>query len=285
MSIALIEDRLRQYSIKSKQEEFNAIKEIMQEIALAALSRTEFFKHAVFQGGTCLRILYGLPRFSEDLDFILREANSFFVWKPYLDNMRMEFEAYGMQLDVQDRSKAESTVKKAFIKEDSFGKILTLTYPRDVADVQKIQIKFEIDTHPPEGCLIETKYVDFPYSFSVTLQDMSSLFSGKCHALLCREYTKGRDWFDFIWYVARKAPLNTLFLKNALYQTGPWQGETITVDKSWVLNQLRDTVNKINWEKAKQDVIRFLKPREAESLNVWGTSFFLNTVEKLAGYL
>lgn len=285
MSLALIESRLQGYSIQSKQDELNAIKEIIQEIALAALSRTEFFKYAMFQGGTCLRIVYALPRFSEDLDFILTEANPNFVWKPYLENMKIEFESYGLSLEVEDRSKVNSSVKKAFIKEDSFGKILTLSYKTTASDMQKIQIKFEIDTNPPLGSLVETKYLDFPFPFSVVLQDMPSLFASKCHAILCRKYTKGRDWFDFIWYVSRKTSLNYEFFKNAINQMGNWSGEKINVNKNWVLEQLENKIEEIDWEMAKQDVIRFLRPREAESLKIWGKPLFLSTIEKLEGYL
>ncbi len=285
MSINLIENRFKLYSIHSKQDELNAFKEIIQEIALSILSQTDFFRHAVFQGGTCLRIIYGLPRFSEDLDFILQKPDTNFIWQPYLDKMKMAFEAYGLHLEVHDRSKANNTVKKAFIKQDSFGQVLTLTYPLNPSDKQKAEIKFEIDTNPPLGSLLEIKYIDFPTPSSIILQDMSSLFAGKCHALLCRDHTKGRDWFDFIWYVSRKTKLNYTFLKNALYQTGPWENLKLNIDGYWIIEQLTTKVNSINWNEAKKDVSKFLKGKEAESLNIWGTPLFLSTIDKLSSYL
>jgi hypothetical protein len=284
VSIHIIEARLQQYTIQSKQDELNALKEIIQEIALSILAQSDFFRKAAFQGGTCLRIIYGLPRFSEDLDFILQKTNPDFVWQPYLDTMQHEFEAYGLNLEAHDRSKSSNTVKKAFIKEDSFGKVLNLHYPRNLSDKQKVEIKFEVDTRPPTGSGLERKFIDFPIPSSITLQDMPSLFSGKCHALLCRDHIKGRDWFDFIWYVARKSKINYTFLKNALYQTGPWEGQELNIDKDWLIEQLITKINNIDWHKAKLDVEKFLRPKEAQSLNIWGAPLFLNTVDKLSQY-
>ena len=281
MEIKVLESRLAQYNIQSKQDELNAIKEVIQEIALSALSRSGFFKNAAFQGGTCLRIVYGLQRFSEDLDFILLKPKKDFGWQTFLRKMQLEFEVYGLNLEVQDRSKADNAVKKAFIKEDSFGKVLTLLYPRGVSDTQKIQIKLEIDTHPPEGSTYEVKYLDFPSPFSLTLQDRSSLFAGKCHALLCREYVKGRDWFDFVWYVSQKTPINYIFLQNALNQTGPWEKQGISLNKFWIIEQLNQKITSIDWEVAKQDIARFLKPREAENLKLWNIGFFENYLKNL----
>lgn len=284
MTITLIEYRLQQYSILSKQDELNAIKEIVQEIILAGLSRSDFFKQAAFQGGTCLRIVYGLPRFSEDLDFILIQPDKNFIWQPYLTLILTELKAYGFQVEGQDRSKADTNIKKAFIKDDSFGQILKMNYKRNASDAQKIQIKLEIDIHPPLGSHFDVKFLDFPFPFSLTLQDFPSLFAGKCHALLCRDYIKGRDWYDFTWYVSQKIDINYPLLQNALHQSGPWKDKDVSVTKSSVIEALYQKVNKIDWESAKKDVIQFLKPKEAETLNVWGTKFFNHLIKKLDSY-
>jgi len=281
----IIENKLKEYNIQSKQDELNALKEIFQEIALGALSRTDFFKYAGFQGGTCLRILYGLPRFSEDLDFIFKKTNRQFVWEPLLSRIKTEFASYSLNLETKERQKADASIKTAFIKDDSFGQILNLSYQGSVSDMQKIQIKLEIDTDPPMGSEFESKYLDFPYPFSVSLQDLNSLFAGKCHALLCRVYTKGRDWFDFLWYVSRKTSLNLNFLQNALMQTGPWQDQILSINKDWVINELRAKIISINWEMARKDVERFLKPTEFENLKLWSTDLFLHYLEKLEHYL
>ena len=238
MTIDIINARLKNYDIQSKQAEENAIKEICQEIALAGLARESFFKHALFQGGTCLRIMHGLKRFSEDLDFILLKTDHTFNWNPYLRSITTEFAAFGLALEVIDRSEADSAIKKAFLKENSFGKILNLRYERLRSDKQRILVKLEIDTNPPAGSIAETHYLDYPYPFSVITQDISSLFAGKCHALLCRQYIKGRDWFDFIWYIQNQSQINYIFLKNALEQTGPYKNQPIIMSKQWLLTEL-----------------------------------------------
>lgn len=285
MAITIIESRLKQYPIQSKQDETNALKEIFQEIALAALSRSDFFKQAAFQGGTCLRILYGLPRFSEDLDFILQEPNTSFTWAPYLEKIHSEFASYNLSLEIQDRSKVNNNIKKAFIKKDSFGQILNLAYKRNTADFQKIQIKLEIDINPPTGSLFDRNFLDFPFPFSLTLQDLPSLFTGKCHALLCRAYTKGRDWFDFIWYVSQKIKLNYPFFQEGLNQSGPFQNQNLVINKDWIIRELKNKVISIDWESARNDVSSFIKVQELDSLKLWSQDFFIHMVEKLEKYL
>lgn len=281
MDIRIIEDRIRQYKPASKQEELNAFKEIAQEIVLMGLSRAGFFKHGAFQGGTALRILYGLPRFSEDLDFMLFAANPQFKWQIYLNEIKLEFEAFGLSLEVKDRSEVPNIVKKAFLKESSFGKVLQLAYARDRSDAQAIQIKLEVDTNPPLGSDFETKLVDFPTPFSIIAQTMPSLFAGKIHALLCREYVKGRDWYDFTWYVTRNSSVNYAVLQQALFQLGPWQGLQIPIDRQWVRDALLKKVNEIDWQAAAKDVEIFLRPRELQSLGLWNAGFFAHFIEKL----
>lgn len=281
MDIRIIEDRMRQYKPASKREELNAFKEIAQEIVLMSMSRAEFFKHGAFQGGTALRILYGLPRFSEDLDFLLFSPNPQFKWQGFLNEIKLEFEAFGISLEVKDRSDVPNIVKKAFLKETSFGKVLQLSYLRDRSDVKAIQIKLEVDTNPPSGSNFETKLVDFPAPFSVIVQTMPSLFAVKIHALLCREYVKGRDWYDFIWYVTRKTSINYAFLQQALFQLGPWEGLQVPIDRQWVSSEMQKKVQEIDWQAAAKDVEIFLKPRELQSLALWSPSFFEHFIEKI----
>lgn len=282
MSVKIIQDRLAQYAVQSEQDEINALKEIFQEIALAALSRADFFKYAAFQGGTCLRILHGLQRFSEDLDFVLKENQNDFDWKIFLKNMTEEFSSFGIDVEVQDRSKMDRVVQSAFLKEKSIGQIMT--FPRS-SSVGLIKIKIEIDTNPPPGSHYEVKYLDFPFAFGITTQDLPSLFAGKSHALLCREYIKGRDWYDFLWYVSRKIIPNFELLTHALNQMGPWQNKNLTVDAKWYVKTLRERIKAIDWKAAKQDVARFLKPQEQKSLEVWGEEFFLDRMEKFEGLI
>lgn len=144
---------------------------------------------------------------------------------------------------------------------------------------RKIRIKVEVDTNPPRGSSFESKFLDFPSAFSVTIQDQPSLFAGKIHALLCREYTKGRDWYDFLWYISRKTPVNFDFLAAALKQTGPWQRQEVLVDKKWSMEQLKQKICSMDWNKARADVQPFINPRELGSLDLWGREFFLDRLE------
>ncbi|MGA8164465.1 MAG: nucleotidyl transferase AbiEii/AbiGii toxin family protein [Waddliaceae bacterium] len=279
--IQIIEERIKAYLPSTKAEELNAFKEIAQEITLSALSRGDLFKQAAFQGGTCLRIIHGVPRFSEDLDFIFFEEDRAFKWEPFFHEIVLEFEVYGFELEVKDRSQAKDAVKKAFLKENSFGKVLKLIYERDRSDTRTIQIKLEVDTHPPIGSTFESRLVDFPFPFSVVVQNLPSLFSGKIHALLCREFIKGRDWFDFVWYVARGVPINYVFLENALVQHGPWKEKPLAIDKDWVKEALDEKVRSIDWKAAKADVENLLRPQELRTLELWNADFFHRYVNKL----
>lgn len=281
MSIKALQAKLDLYHCKTVIEEEHAVKEITQEIALMALSRAHFFSATAFHGGTALRILYGLPRFSEDLGFLLLRPDSNFLWNRYLSAMMHEFLAFGFDMEVTDKNKADNAVKKIFLKSDSIGSLLTLAHHKLPSFQKKIKIKLEIDTNPPDGSLFEMKYLDFPFPFAIKTQTLESSFALKCHALLCREYVKGRDWFDFVWYVARSVFVNLPLLQNALFQIGPWAKQFLSIDKEWILKQLHAKILSIDWEATKQDVIRFLKPEVAKSLEVWSQDFFLHELGRL----
>lgn len=281
MSIKLIQSRLDSYKCKSEIEEEQAIREITQEVALAALGRTDFFKHAVFHGGTCLRIFYGLNRFSEDLDFILKEPNRDFELKPHLKVLTDELAAYGYNIEIVDRSKIDVSVQKAFIKDDSIGKVLQFNHSGQSGPLRKIRIKLEVDTNPPSGSNYEIKFLDFPFVSSVIVHDKPSLFAGKIHALLCREYIKGRDWYDFLWYTSQKANINNSFLALSLKQIGPWKDHDIEVDNNWCITQLNKQIETIDWKSTVEDVRRFIRVLEQPSLDLWSRELFLGQLKKL----
>ncbi|NQT28070.1 MAG: nucleotidyl transferase AbiEii/AbiGii toxin family protein [Candidatus Omnitrophica bacterium] len=282
MSIKIIQERFDTYQCGSQQEEENALREISQEITLAALSRGDFFKKAAFQGETCLRIFYDLERFSEDLDFVLKNPSKHFSFEPYIKNMALEFKSYGYRLEVLDRSKTEDTVKKCFLKDDSLGKVLNLTHLKGVTNARKIKIKLEVDTNPPAGSGFVNKFLDFPFPFAITLQDMPSLFAGKSHALLCREYIKGRDWYDFIWYVSRRVKMNWEFLSEAINQQGPWKGQNIKINREWYIKEMAKKTEEIDWKAAKEEMMRFLKPSAITGLDVWDKEFLSDRLQKLS---
>ena len=276
MSTKIVQDRLDSYQCGTALEEEQALREITQEVALAALGRTDFFKYAAFHGGTCLRIFYGTNRFSEDFDFLLKEPDQDFNLDTYLRRLSIELEAYGYKLETTDRSKADSAIRKAFIKDNSIGKVLRLNHLGADRSMHKIRIKLEIDTNPPEASNYEIKYLDFPFVSSVTVQDLPSLFAGKIHALLCREYTKGRDWYDFIWYAGRGVDINYRFLSSALKQQGPWRGQELKVDKEWTIQALHEKICSLDWREAKDDVRRFVRQNELASLELWTKELFLD---------
>jgi predicted nucleotidyltransferase component of viral defense system len=282
MSVKMIQDRLDGYGCRSTLEEEQALREITQEIALAALGRTDFFQKTGFQGGTCLRIFHGVNRFSEDLDFALQNPDASFVLRSYLEGLAKELTAYGYGLEMDDRSKVDQAIRMAFVKDDSLGNLLRLNYKPNTGPLRKLRIKLEVDTNPPAGASFETKYLDFPFPSAVCIFDMPSLFAGKLHALLCREYLKGRDWYDLIWYTARRTPANYALLSAALNQMGPWKGQGVQTDRPWCVEQLRAKIKATDWKHAREDVRRFVKPNELPSLDLWSREFFLAQTDKLA---
>lgn len=278
--IELIQQRLDSYKASNPVAEEQATKEILQELALYSLWRAGFFEVAAFQGGTSLRILHKLPRFSEDLDFILKEPDSKFEWGGYLDLLLKGLEEFGLQSEVLDKSQMAQNIKKALLKDNSVTNQLSLAFYQGHPD-RKLNIKLEIDINPPSGSDFEYSYLDFPLDFEVCHQDLSSNFSLKIHALLCRPYLKGRDWYDFNWYVKHSIRPNLPLLQAALIQYGPWKGQEIEIDADWLNHTLLEKIAAIDWSEATQDVERFLSSAEKESLKLWSGRFFSNKVERL----
>ena len=279
--IDLIQEKLKTYAPQTRLEEENAIKEILQEIALYALWRSKFFEKALFQGGTSLRILHGLPRFSEDLDFMLVEPDPAFDWSPYLKGLLKCFAEYGLVSEAVPKGNMEQRIRKAIIKDTSVANQLDLAFagrhPKE-----KFRIKLEVDVKPPAHSGEARTYLDFPLDHEVRHQDLPSNFALKIHALLCRGFVKGRDWYDFAWYGAKGVSPNLPHLQAALIQFGPWQGQKdLSVDASWLHKTLQDKIKTIDWENAKTDVRPFLRPSEAASLDLWGEAFFMAKLDKL----
>ncbi len=278
--IDLIQKRLITYNASNSIEEENALKEIVQEIILFGLWQVNFFEVAAFQGGTSLRILHGLSRFSEDIDFILLKPDPSFSWQPYLNNLNDVCRKFGIEPEVLDKSSMDRNVKTAVIKESSIANQLNLSF-MDNQSGRKLKIKLEIDCVPPAGSGFEFMYLDFPVDFEVGHQDLSSNFALKTHALLSRPYLKGRDWYDFNWYIAQGVTPNLLLLNNALIQYGKWQGQDLKIDCEWLIKELKEKISSINWQDAADDVKRFIKPIEQKSLQLWSERFYMNKLSKL----
>lgn len=276
----IIQNRLdNHYVIKTAEDELNALKEITQEVALYALYNVGFFEKACFLGGTCLRIIHSLDRFSEDLDFSTRAFAREFNLDEYLEKAMEVMKPYGYGLTIDEKDLKDKSIQARFLKDDSIKKVLTFKHRQD--ERQKIKIKIEIDTGPPSGAVEKSEFIDFPDDFQILAYDIPSLMSGKIHALLCRTYTKGRDWYDFSWYVKNNYSPNIKLLENALKQNGPWKGQDRVVDEKFLKDALTEKVNSSNWEDVKLDVRKFLNPDKAHSLDIWSSDFFENKVKKL----
>lgn len=268
----LIQKQLDKYDSKTEQDEENALKEITQEICLHALSKAGFFEVATFQGGTCLRIVHGVDRFSEDLDFSLRKHQKFDL-VPYLTQVARFMSAYGYELEIAGEEKADRSVQTRFLKDESIKKNVSFNHLRDLR--KKINIKIEVDINPPLNASDEPKFLDFPTDYSIVCHDLPTLFSGKIHALLCRPYDKGRDWYDFNWYLTQRVDANYEYLSAALRQAGPWKGKKLTIDKTWLLETLSQKINQTNWRSVVDDVSPFIKADKIEEIEkLWSADFF-----------
>jgi predicted nucleotidyltransferase component of viral defense system len=280
-----VETMLERYKCQSEQDYVNALKEIMQEVALLGLWRAKFFEHAAFYGGTALRILYKLDRFSEDLDFSLLRKEENFKLSSYLGAIQVELESLGFGVTVEEKKKSvETAIESAFIKAGTKEHLLKIEVPRGLTDqVQHnaiLKIKLEVDTDPPGKFETEAKTLLLPIPFAVNTLKLPDLFAGKIHALLERDYktrVKGRDHFDFVWYVARNTPVRLEYLHEKLKQSGKWSSrngwsssELLTVEKLQEL--LARKFSEIDFELAKKDVAPFIKDQDA--LKLWNAQFF-----------
>ena len=274
-----IEQMLKNYQIENIYDQKNAMKEIMQEIVLCGLSRAGFFQKAAFYGGTALRIFYGLDRFSEDLDFSLITADPDFDLTVYFPVLEKEVRAFGLHVTIQEKEKTkESNIRSAFLKGNTKEHLLLFYADEDlagsVARSEVVKIKFEVDINPPEYAGFEHKYRLLPTPYEVNLYDMPSLFAGKIHAVLCRAWKsriKGRDLYDYVFYLSRGSAVNQKHLQARLLQSG-----FISEDMECTLPELRhmlyERFDTIDFRQAKQDVEPFI--RDTASLNMWNADFF-----------
>lgn len=275
--------KIREYAPANPVEQENVLQELMQHYALASLSRAGLFADALFHGGSCLRIVWGMNRFSEDLDFLLKRPGPDFRWRDYLELVRRDFAREGIPVETLDKSRDGMAVQKAFLKIDPVGRIPAPDLPFERYQTRRIRIKLEIDTNPPASSTFTTGYITFPVTAPLTTQSLESGFALKLHALLCRPYVKGRDWYDFVWYVARKTKPDLDLLRHALRQQGPWVGQSPAVTVEWVREEMETVIRRIDWAAARSDVQRFLPFREQEGLRAWSTDFFLHYLARLLG--
>jgi predicted nucleotidyltransferase component of viral defense system len=280
----MIKEWMDSYKPVNKEEASQALREIMQEIALAGLYRAGFFEKAAFYGGTALRIFYELDRFSEDLDFSLLEVDPAFSLDRYLDSVRKEFESAGMQVSIKEKEKTNKTnIEPAFLKSETVWKELVLEsiVPQNgLYQKANIKIKLEVDTSPPLGFETEEKLLLRPFSFYVKCFTISDLFAGKMHALLFRKWknnVKGRDWYDLEWYIRKGVPLDLHHFLLRARDSGDWKKTGITEKEFREL--LRHKIEKVDFNLVRADISRFISHPEA--LDIWSPHYFHDLVKQL----
>jgi hypothetical protein len=273
----MIKQWIESYEPKNIQETEQALREIMQEIALAGLYRANFFKHAAFCGGTALRIFHGLNRFSEDLDFSLLKKNPDFELDSYFNTVIEEFESLGIHVTLKQKLKSlTSNVDSAFLKSDTLWSELIFenTIPQiKLSTKPNIKIKVEVDTDPPQNFEAENQLLIKPYSFYVNCFTLPNLFAGKMHALLFRKWknrVKGRDWYDMEWYIKKGVELNLPHLCQRAIESGDWKDNSMT--KEQLMELLYVKIDSVNIENVKEDVIRFIQ--NSNDLEIWSRDYF-----------
>lgn len=282
---SVLKNMLDKYEIKNSIDETNAMKEIIQEIVICGLSRGGFFNEAAFYGGTALRIFYGLNRFSEDLDFALLKPNKDFDLSKYFPFIEKEVQAYGLNLSITEKEKTkDSNIMSAFLKGDTKEHIL-MFFPNEnmqsTTSLKNIKIKFEVDINPPSGAKYDLKYKLLPSPHQVKLYDEASLFAGKIHAILCRNWnyrTKGRDLYDYIFYLSKNISVNLELVKEKLIDSNVLKRND-NFDINVLKEMLTNKFNEINYNDAKEDVIAFIEDKD--SLNLWTKEFFVEITKNL----
>lgn len=281
----ILEQMVESYQPKNNEEKRNVVKEVMQEITLCALSKAGFFDVAAFYGGTALRIFYGLDCFSEDLDFSLMTKNQDFDLSTYVPTLKLLVQSFGLNVDVEIKHKTlDSAIQSAFLKGDTIEQFL-LFYPNDLVTGinknEKVKIKFEIDTMPAGLATYETKYRLLPMPYSIKLYDEASLFSEKIHAVICRSWksrVKGRDLYDYVFYLTRNTRFNLEHLREKLMESHIISQED-KFDVDFVKTLLIVRFDEIDFNDAKKDVLPFIK--DTSVLDIWSKEFFIAITSQL----
>ncbi len=283
---AVIDQMLKNYPVANIYDRKNAMKEIMQEIILCGLSRADFFKKAAFYGGTALRIFHGLDRFSEDLDFSLETGKLDFDLASYFPVLEKEVRSFGLNVEIQEKKKTkESTIRSAFLKGSTKEHLLLFYADEKAADNvsrnEAVRIKLEVDVDPPAFATFEHKYRLLPVPYEVKMYDMPSLFAGKIHAVICRAWQnriKGRDLYDYVFYLSRGASVNQKHLRERLIDS-----RYIAADADCSLNQIKkilaERFERIDYAQARRDVEPFI--RDISVLDIWNADFFQQITDGL----
>ena len=277
---------LSKYETSSIENYTRAIREIFQEIALLGLWRGKFFERAAFYGDTALRIIYGLDRFSEDLDFTLLSPKEHFDMTQYTDAAEKEIQAFGFDVNIEVKKKTKkSAVQSAFLKAKTIEQLILINAPdemtREIPRGQVIKIRLEVDTDPPTSFQTDAKYLLTPIPFSVRTVTLPDLFAGKMHAVLCRRWksrVKGRDWYDLIWFITYHPKLHLAHLEARMRQTGDWNKKEVLTHNAF-LEIMHERIESLDVGQARREVEPFVK--NPDSLIIWSQKFFHEIVSRI----
>ncbi len=281
-----VQNMLDKYQCVTLDDYRNALKEIIQEIALLGLYRAKFFDKAAFYGGTALRMIYGLDRFSEDIDFSLLQTDHHFELRPYSRFLEEELQAFGFEAEITQKAKtADTPIESAFIKTNTQMHLLKIGLTgmqvEQVHPGETLKIKVEVDTWPPSPAETEIKYQLLPIPYHVRIFTMPVLMAGKLHALLCRQWggnrVKGRDLYDYVWFISREVPVDLQHLESRMRQTGHIDtAKPLTADS--LRTMLVEKFGIIDFRQASNDVMPFIG--DINTINIWSEDFFTTITRK-----
>lgn len=278
---------LDKYNCRTSDEYTHALREILQEVALLGLWRSRFFEHAAFYGGTALRVLYGMNRFSEDMDFSLIEPDDSFSLGSFGNSLTREIESFGFNVSFEEKERRSSgAIDSAFLKANTFRELMVIEASdevlRTVHQHKRLKIKIEVDVDPPGGFETESKYLLHPIPFSVRVYSLPDLFAGKLHAVLCRKWkrrVKGRDWYDLVWYAANHPYVRLSHLESRMRQSGDYEaGEPLSLQG--LENMLNNAITELDVDNALTEVAPFVRDRR--DLDIWSHDFFRDLISRIS---
>jgi predicted nucleotidyltransferase component of viral defense system len=271
--------------IRSSADGQNALKEIIQKVVLLGLHRQKFFDQAAFYGGTALRILYGLNRFSEDLDFCLMPADKEFVISKYFPGIQDELERFGLDATITEkRTGPGAEIESAFVKQPTHQGLITIGLSSKPSHPgQLVKIRLEVDKNNPRGGVEERRLIKLPIPFLVNTLTLPSLFAGKLHAVLARAYlnnVKGRDYFDLQYYLARDTAVNMVYLEAKLRDSKHYLAAE-PLSREHLLKMLKTKFLSVDFHRAAADVKPFLHASDQAQIEEWSSDLFCALIDTL----
>jgi predicted nucleotidyltransferase component of viral defense system len=268
----IFEQMVAQHTIAGDNDRKNALYEVMQQVVLSGLYRGGFFKEAAFYGGTCLRIFHGLRRYSEDMDFSLLAKNPNFTLETYFPAIIEEARLLGRTVTITKKDKRTfGKVESAFLKDNT--DVYNLTFQTE----KTLKIKIEVDVNPPLEFSTEQKLLMQPFSFTTRCFTLPDLYAGKMHALTFRAWKnriKGRDWYDFEWYVRNRVALDFDHLRVRTKEFND-----IDLTKELFLELLKERISKADIDVVKADVIPYIIDKR--ELDIWSNDYFLQLADMI----